>query len=388
MASEDVDEDESFVDHPIAALATQDETRLLKLRSTLSAYKYRGDTSPTKRPSSRHATPHLQRFVSTLGRSAETSPDRREEDTKYAVDAAGTRPSFVNNTLATSAVDSPPSTPRKAQKRAKSRGYAPPEKYEHLHYLQDHLEPYQKVVFCGINPGFQSGQTGYHYAHSTNHFWRCLHLSGLTERLISPAEGYLLPELYGFGLQSELCAKEMKNGVPILMDKLVKYRPHTVCFLGRGIWDVFRQQAFKLKHTTPRSSPDSLPQPRSAETGLRPPDHVHVSSSVSSRHFCSLITEKKQETASRNSFKWGLQPFKIVYRQIGDRPSAVTETFIFVAPSPSARVSAYQWWDKVELFKQLRNHLDAVQENTVDSSAFTHIPLTTTKSIYFISQPE
>ncbi|KAI0092901.1 uracil-DNA glycosylase-like protein [Irpex rosettiformis] len=320
--------------------------------------------------------------------------------------------------------DTPPSTPRTPKKRAKPRPYAPPEKYEHLHYLQDFLEPYQKVVFCGINPGYQSGQTGLYYAHSTNHFWQCLHQSGLTERLLAPAEAHLLPEVYNFGLtnlvdrptaeQSELATHEMKEGVPLLMDKLVKYRPRTLCFLGRAIWDVFRQQAFKLKPATPSPPPTSSSQSKSRKRRDSPsiwntPPSFRRGDVVSSKYFTSdgtahitlsqsfsppapaspqPLSEKTSQRSPKPSFEWGLQPYKIVYPKTGNKSLPVTESLIFVIPSPSARVVAYQWWDKVRFFERLKYHISEVEDGRIDTCTFQPIPLTTTKSIYFVTAPE
>jgi TDG/mug DNA glycosylase family protein len=93
------------------------------------------------------------------------------------------------------------------------RGFAPPEKYSHLHVLQDYLAPVldstllvhasihaassqlSTVVFCGIkynlshfynkaltlfcdSPGQKSAEIGHHFGGPTNHFWPCLYESG------------------------------------------------------------------------------------------------------------------------------------------------------------------------------------------------------------------
>lgn len=46
--------------------------------------------------------------------------------------------------------DALPLTPRTPKKRKKARPYAPPETYEHLYYLQDLLELYQKGALLRI----------------------------------------------------------------------------------------------------------------------------------------------------------------------------------------------------------------------------------------------
>jgi len=65
--------------------------------------------------------------------------------------------------------------------------------------LPDHLAPGLRAVFCGINPGRVSAAAGHHFANPRNDFWRLLHDSGLTPRLLAPSEELDLLGL-GFGL--------------------------------------------------------------------------------------------------------------------------------------------------------------------------------------------
>ena len=50
------------------------------------------------------------------------------------------------------------------------------------------------------SPGKKSAEVGFHFAHSTNHFWRAIHLAGFTNRLLKPSEEALLPTTYNVGL--------------------------------------------------------------------------------------------------------------------------------------------------------------------------------------------
>lgn len=106
------------------------------------------------------------------------------------------------------------------RKATVGRKYAPPEAYAHLSYLTDYLAEdldgtYNTnfsrlrivhsvqhlhmvlVIFCGIkyvvyqnhscvlvltvliSPGTLSAKLGCHFAHPTNHFWRCIHQAGI-----------------------------------------------------------------------------------------------------------------------------------------------------------------------------------------------------------------
>ena len=47
-----------------------------------------------------------------------------------------------------------------------------------------------RVVFCGINPGRVSAAAGAHFANPRNDFWRLLHATGFTRRLLTPAEQF------------------------------------------------------------------------------------------------------------------------------------------------------------------------------------------------------
>jgi double-stranded uracil-DNA glycosylase len=65
--------------------------------------------------------------------------------------------------------------------------------------VPDLLAPGLRIVFCGINPGFRSAAAGAHFANPRNDFWRLLHDSGLTPRLLGPQEQREMLAL-GYGL--------------------------------------------------------------------------------------------------------------------------------------------------------------------------------------------
>jgi TDG/mug DNA glycosylase family protein len=57
------------------------------------------------------------------------------------------------------------------------------------------LRPGLNLLFCGYNPSLTSDQTGHHYAHPGNRFWRVLFAAGITHRLYAPEEDAGLLEL-------------------------------------------------------------------------------------------------------------------------------------------------------------------------------------------------
>lgn len=102
-----------------------------------------------------------------------------------------------------------------------------------------------RVLFCGINPGLYSAAVGHHFARPGNRFWRVLHLSGLTDRQLDPAEDAELVH-YGLGVTNlvaratasaaELSAEELRQGAVALGRKVRLHRPAIVAFAGMGAY--------------------------------------------------------------------------------------------------------------------------------------------------------
>ena len=113
----------------------------------------------------------------------------------------------------------------------------------------DLLEPGLKLLFCGYNPSLRSGQTGYHYAHPGNRFWRVLVAAGITERLYAPEEDARLLEA-GIGFTNlcprptrradELSSEEIRVGAEALQATLERYRPRAVAYTGIGVYKWIR----------------------------------------------------------------------------------------------------------------------------------------------------
>ncbi|KIP03935.1 hypothetical protein PHLGIDRAFT_129842 [Phlebiopsis gigantea 11061_1 CR5-6] len=291
--------------------------------------------------------------------------------------------------MMTSCLASLPPAPRRKSRKKPRRPYAPPKVYEHLHMLPDYLAMDMDVVFCGINPGCTSANTGHHYAHSTNHFWLCLHESGLTERLLSPSDDWTLPSRYNYGLtnlvdrpsaeQSELSRHEMRQGTPTLLEKIAKYRPRIVCFLSKTIWEVFRQETSCL-HLKALEDQPSTPKDKHYLRSTSPTKPVRSrffpfpqDSTGNTEDDSAAQAAGSQPAARPHSYKfvWGPQPFKVVH-DVSDE-STVCETLFYVVPSPSARVVRYQWWHKVEFFADLRAYISKSKADEVDTSTMTVI---------------
>ncbi|KPM38626.1 hypothetical protein AK830_g7953 [Neonectria ditissima] len=144
------------------------------------------------------------------------------------------------------------------KKRARTAsGYAPPSTYAHLPLLPDAITQNLLVLFIGLNPGIQTARTGHAYAHPSNLFWKLLSSSGVTPRLCSATEDRQMPELYSLGLTnivarpsrngSELSKQEMDEGVEILEEKARKWRPESICVVGKSIWE----SVWRVRHGRP-----------------------------------------------------------------------------------------------------------------------------------------
>jgi TDG/mug DNA glycosylase family protein len=114
--------------------------------------------------------------------------------------------------------------------------------------VPDHVRPNLDILFVGFNPSLRSAETGHHYANPNNRFWRILHEAGLTERRYRPEEdGELLKRGMGFTnivsrptkTAAEITREEYARGAQVLADKIRRYRPKVVCYVGKGVYEQF-----------------------------------------------------------------------------------------------------------------------------------------------------
>lgn len=115
--------------------------------------------------------------------------------------------------------------------------------------LPDLLRPGLDVVFVGYNPSLPAWRAGHYYANPTNSYYKLLHESGLTPRLLRPEEDALLPS-YGVGATDllagrpsaragDLPAVEYRRARETLRAKLEAASPRIVCFNGVGVYELY-----------------------------------------------------------------------------------------------------------------------------------------------------
>jgi double-stranded uracil-DNA glycosylase len=139
--------------------------------------------------------------------------------------------------------------------------------YEHLR-LTDRIEPGVRVLLIGINPGVMSAVTGHHFAGPTNRFWRLLYESGIVPEPVTHEDDVRLPE-WGIGM-TNLVARpspgidvlkpaEYLDGWRILEQKIAKFRPEIVAFVGVTMYRALWKEITKTGQVSPR--PHSKPEP-------------------------------------------------------------------------------------------------------------------------------
>jgi TDG/mug DNA glycosylase family protein len=121
--------------------------------------------------------------------------------------------------------------------------------------VPDVVKPGLRVLFCGINPGLTSGALGQHFARPGNRFWKVLHLSGFTERVLAPSEQWSLLER-GIGITNlvpmttrsatDVTAEQLREGATVLEKKLAHWQPAFAAVLG--------MQAFRTAFRQPRAT--------------------------------------------------------------------------------------------------------------------------------------
>jgi double-stranded uracil-DNA glycosylase len=111
--------------------------------------------------------------------------------------------------------------------------------------VPDVLGPDLDVVFVGINPGLWSGAVGHHFARPGNRFWKALHRSGFTDRLLAAEEDAALLEWHlgvtnlvarTTATAAELSTDELRLGARRLGERLAPLRPRFVAVLGIGAY--------------------------------------------------------------------------------------------------------------------------------------------------------
>lgn len=157
----------------------------------------------------------------------------------------------------------------------------------------DLIQPDLRVLFVGINPGLYTAFTGFHYAWPGNRFWPTIYAAGFTDRLLKPSESAEMLK-YGYGMTnvvsrasisaSELSKEEYREGGKILVEKIKKYKPEWVAFVGiqayREAFDKPKAKVGKQPDLIEGSRVWVLPSPSGLNAHYKPADFARVFSEL------------------------------------------------------------------------------------------------------------
>lgn len=109
-----------------------------------------------------------------------------------------------------------------------------------MRVLPDVLAPGLSVVFAAPAVGECAADRGHYYAGPNNAFWRLLHESGLSPRLLEPVEDTTLPT-YGVGLADVVKdSHDVTEGGPAFavdsfVTRIERWSPQWVAFNGKMV---------------------------------------------------------------------------------------------------------------------------------------------------------
>lgn len=144
------------------------------------------------------------------------------------------------------------------------------------------------VLFCGINPGLYSAAVGHHFARPGNRFWPALHLSGFTDRLLSPFEERdLLRQRLGItnvvdrasASAGDLTRDEIVEGAGRLERKVRRFKPRYLAVCGVGAYRTGfdpRARIGPQERTIGTTSVWVLPNPSGLNAHYQLPDLVEA----------------------------------------------------------------------------------------------------------------
>ncbi|MDE1993399.1 MAG: G/U mismatch-specific DNA glycosylase [Rhizobiaceae bacterium] len=130
--------------------------------------------------------------------------------------------------------------------------YDPTDKATQSGGLSEILAPHLSVVFCGLNPALSAARDGHNFSNRSNRFWRVLHLAGFTPHLLRAEEEREILT-YGLGLTAavaratkganELTKQDYVNAAPALENKIRRFAPAHLAFLGKAAYAAISLQA-------------------------------------------------------------------------------------------------------------------------------------------------
>lgn len=138
----------------------------------------------------------------------------------------------------------------------------------HGQTLTDHLGPWVRLLFVGINPGLMTIATGTHFGRPGNRFYPALVAAGVLPRLPvldgTPTDAQALLTAAGIGVTNivpsataradELTRDELRSGAVRLAETVGEVRPRAVAIVGITAY----RAAFERPHAVVGRQPEDL----------------------------------------------------------------------------------------------------------------------------------
>jgi double-stranded uracil-DNA glycosylase len=102
--------------------------------------------------------------------------------------------------------------------------------------LSEILTPGLSVVFCGLNPALSAVRDGHNFSNPSNRFWRVLHLADEERALLEYGCGLTSAVSRPTKSASELKRQDYLRAAPILENKIRKFAPANLAFLGKAAY--------------------------------------------------------------------------------------------------------------------------------------------------------
>jgi TDG/mug DNA glycosylase family protein len=155
--------------------------------------------------------------------------------------------------------------------------------------VPDIVRPGLRIIFCGINPGLESGRLAQHFARPGNRFWKALYGSGFTDRVLAPSEQWSLLD-FGLGITnivarasraaSDISTDELRAGAGQLQERMAELQPAWLAVLGvQAYRSAFRRPQARIGRQDEQIAGSGLwvlPNPSGLQARYQLPDLVSL----------------------------------------------------------------------------------------------------------------
>lgn len=234
------------------------------------------------------------------------------------------------------------------------------ESEESLPPVPDIVAEDSDILIIGSNPGRLSSRKGHHFSHPSNHFYKALHISGLTPRRVAPQDDATLLKqpspYYSIGLTNlaprpsrmaeELSTSENADGAVVLIELARRTRPKTGAFIGMGVGRAFvaaLRKSGKLAETKGAANDHRIV--------LRIPKEVPTVTD-------KILGKDVGLMAVAIGHEMNPEIVSSSHKTSGTGLASIGSTLLFSIPSTSGRVTTHQLKDKAECMARLKVLLD------------------------------